>query len=174
MSIPRRDFMKSLGISIASILLSGGAQPNEKGGPQIISTQVSSFSALSNAEAATIEPYPTSTALFPQEPTAQVNENSFNNSTTTELFHFNDPNLSPRARLRHCWFFLSWLARRYEEGPLIGGWARDLLISSHRSALVELVVAGKMSEVIARDVQKGFDAAVYHVNSSALPVVCYD
>jgi hypothetical protein len=111
------------------------------------------------------------------EPTAQLEEDSTEGSSSTsstEVLPFNDPNLSPRARLRHCWFFLSWLARRYEEGPLIGQWARDLLITSHRAALVELIVAGKMCEAIARDVQKGFDAAIYHVNSSAVPVVCYD
>ena len=177
MSIPRRDFMKSLGISIGSILLAGCAQPNDQGDPQAItqiSTQTSSFNALPNIEAVTVEPYPTSTALFPQEPTTQIDEAPTESPTTTEIFPFNDPTLPPRARQRHCWFYLSWLARRYEEDPEKGEWARDLLVISHRAALVELIVARKMSEAIARDVQKGFDAAVNHVHTSAVPVVCYD
>jgi hypothetical protein len=37
-----------------------------------------------------------------------------------------------------------------------------------------LIIAGKMSEAIARDVQKGFDAAVNHVHTSNTPMVCYD
>jgi len=112
--------------------------------------------------------------LFPQEPTAQIDEAPTESPTTTEIFSFNDPTLPPRARLRHCWFYLSWLARRYERDPAQGGWARDLLVTSHRAVLVELIVAGKMSQAIARDVQKGFDSAVNRVHTSAVPVVCYD
>ena len=167
MSIPHRDFMKSLRISIGSILLAGCAQPNGQGDPQAISqisTQTSSFNALPNMEAVTVEPYPTSTALFPQEPTTHIDAAPTEIPTTTEIFPFNDPTLPPRARLRHCWFYLSWLARRYVEDPAQGEWARDLLVTSHRAALVELIVAGKMSEAIARDVQKGFDSAINHLH----------
>ena len=177
MSIPRRDFMKSLGVCIGSVLLARNAQPNNPGNPQGIRENTihsSSKSALSNLDTVANEPHPTPTALLPQEPTPEADKDSSESSSETDFYHFNDPNLPPRARLRHCWFFLSWLARRYDEGPLIGEWARDLLLSSHRAALVELIVAGKMCEVIARDVQKGFDAAVNHVQTSNVPIVCYD
>jgi len=175
MSLQRRDFMKSLEISIGSILLAGCAQPNDQGNPQAItqiSTQISSFNALPNTETVAVEPYPTSTALFPQEPISQIDEAPTESPTTTEIFPFNDPTNPPRARLRYCWFYLSWLARRYEENPEEGEWARDYLITNHRAALVELIVAGKMSQAIARDVQEGFDSAVNHIHTSAVPVVC--
>ena len=174
MSLPRRDFMKSLGISIGSILLAGYTQPNDPQASAQIPTQTPSFNTQTNMEVFIAERYSTSAGLFPQKPTPQIDEVPTENSRSTDLYSFNDPSLSPRARLRHCWFYLSWLARRYEEGPLKGEWARSLLITSHRAALVELIVAGKMCEAIARDVQKGFDAAVSHVNSSNVPAVCYD
>jgi hypothetical protein len=174
MSIPRRDFMKSLGVSIASILFTGGTQSNEKSVPQAFSAQVSSSIHGSKVGDPPSERFPASASLFPEEPTPVFEEVPTENPSNSESLPFNDPDLSPRARLRYCWFFLSWLARRYQEGSLIGEWARDLLITSHRAALVELIVAGKMSEVIARDVQRGFDAAVNHVHTSNAPMVCYD
>ena len=177
MSLPRRDFMKSLGISIGSILLVGRLQPHDQGDapPQTRTpTPTPSSMPQSNTDPVTIERYSTSMGLFPQETSTMTEEDPAENPSTPAYYPFNDPNLSPRARLRHCWFYLSWLARRYEESQTTGEWAKDLIIRSHRAALVELIVAGKMSEAIARDVQKGFDAAVNHIHTSTLPMVCYD
>lgn len=174
---PRRDFMKSLGISLGSILISGCVQSD---GPDDLfvfpqrSTKSQPSEGLTVSETETVQPDPTSTTFSQGKTIVPSAASSTADPPNKEIYPFNDPNLPPRARLRHCWFYLSWLARCYAENDAKGKWAEDLLRMSHRAALVELIAAGKMSETIARDIQSGFDSAINHVHSSAIPMTCYD
>lgn len=174
---PRRNLMKSFWINLESRRFTGCAQDDGQGDLRVIpqiSTQAPTSDAPSVTNTDTVRACPTSDTLIQGQLKPRSHSYSTERPTTTKIYPFNDPSTSPRTRLRQCWFHLSWLARCFAEGDARGEWAKGMLMVSHRTALVELIIAGKMSETIARDIQKGFDSALSHIHTSSTPIVCYD
>jgi hypothetical protein len=173
----KHELLKNFRISLESRRFTRYAQTGGQGDLRIIpqiSTQIPSSDAASVTKTDQVQSHSTSNTLFQDESDPRSHSYSAECPTTTKIFPFNDPNLSPRTRLRQCWFHLSWLARCYAAGDAKGEWAQDLLMVSHRAALVELITAGKMNEAIARDIQKGYDLALSHIHTGSTPVVCFD
>ena len=87
--------------------------------------------------------------------------------------------LPPRDMLRLCWQRFDELAQttvelsdtgeEYMENAL-----GEQLVADHRHALAELVAAGESTQPVADLVQEGYEAAVYHVWRSNIPVTCYE
>lgn len=174
MSAMWRNFLKTLGIKIGSVS-STDRIPTDDHGDQKFSTEASSkglsFNASAQNEIVLVEDTLIPKPLMTRNTSNHKAEVPTQSSDLQKKFPFNDPDLSPKARLRYCWSYLSWLARRFEEDHAKGQRAQDLLITSHRATLIELIVAGKMSEAIARDVQKSFDAVINNVNLRTMSVV---
>lgn len=87
--------------------------------------------------------------------------------------------LPARRRLWACWHSFDVLAAQTLSGDNAGGdsWDDPLgreLSTRHRSALDELVAAGELSAPAADLVQEAYDAAIYHVWRSNVPITCYE
>jgi hypothetical protein len=87
--------------------------------------------------------------------------------------------LPGRRRLQACWYSFDVLAAQTLSGENAGNDAWDdplgqELSAQHRSALDELVAAGELSAPTADLVQEAYDAALYHVWRSNVPITCYE
>jgi hypothetical protein len=144
MPVPRRDFMKMFGVSLGSLL-------------------------LTRCQKAKIpEPSETPFVLCYEmilEPTA------------TEAC---TPPLSARGRLRLCWLRFDKLAEKTREAvdQGNGGWEEDpvgaRMIADHRAALDELVAGGEVAASVADLIQEAYEAAVFHLWRSNVPMTCYE
>jgi len=80
-------------------------------------------------------------------------------------------------RLRLSWLSFSEVARNAvvdsNQGSDSTNSFRQELADKHRAALDELVAAGSLSKAVADLVQEAYDAAVYHVWRSSVPITCY-
>ncbi|KAF0106349.1 MAG: hypothetical protein FD146_2615 [Anaerolineaceae bacterium] len=82
--------------------------------------------------------------------------------------------LTPRDRLRQYWISFGELAQRTQEtGNTENTFGRQL-VADHRLALDELVASGELSAPVAALIQEAYDAAVYHVWRSNVPMTCYE
>lgn len=83
---------------------------------------------------------------------------------------------SPRGRLRNCWISFDELAQtaaqEFEQGDFENA-SDKRLIAGHRAALDELVAGGEVTSAVAELVQEAYEAAVYHVWRSNVPITCY-
>lgn len=83
---------------------------------------------------------------------------------------------SARGRLRNCWVRFGELAQAATEESQAGTYENSFgqqLIAEHRAALDELIVEGEITPSVAALVQEGYEAAVFHVWRSNIPVTCY-
>ncbi len=80
------------------------------------------------------------------------------------------------GRLRLAWLSFGELARRSagggEGGDTENTFGREL-IDGHRRSLDELVAGGELPPAVADLVQEAYDAAVFHVWRSNVPITCY-
>jgi hypothetical protein len=180
----RRDFMRSLGIGIASLVLTRCTSQQD---PSTVGEE-QSFSNLPSDTPTTELDAASKTASSPsQKPTTittepQIAENSpgqiqghpMTPSEVLEYFPFNDPNLPAFTRLRQCWENLHLLERHQYDPNWTGGDPRSMLIKSHINALDELVVMGELSQEGAQELHGAFIAAINHVLTNSIPMTCYD
>jgi hypothetical protein len=148
MSLTRRDFIKAFGVGVAALFLS---RCKGEGFPSIPGTGKHDMTPLS-----CYTPVP---PALPDEPTP-ISES-----------------LPPRLRLRICWQSFDTLAYQTAQDVQAGN-PKNLfgqrLIDGHRRALDALVASGELTAPVADLVQEAFEAAVYHVWRSSIPVTCYD
>ena len=180
----RRDFIKSFGISIASLVLTRCASNQD---PYATGTERSSANIpgeRSSAEA-TIPPKPSTTPA--QAPTATITETQTMENPPSQTkghpmtpedglkyYPFNDPTLPANTRLRQCWENLYLLERHLYDPNWTGGDPRPMLVDCHLAALDEMVVMGELSQEGAQELHEAFLAAIKHVLTHSIPMVCYD
>jgi hypothetical protein len=184
MSTTRRDFIKSFGISIASLVLTRCASNQN---PYAVGTERSSANLLGHRSSieATIPSKPSTTPT--QEPTAITAETQTVKNTPSQIrghpmtpedgfkyYPFNDPALPANTRLRQCWENLYLLERHLYDPNWTGGDPRPMLVDSHLATLDELVVMGELSQEGARELHEAYLAAILHVLANSIPVACYD
>lgn len=189
MAVTRRDFMKSVGISITSIILARCTPIHDQGSPQV-STKAPSEPTIWPTSSIKVDIHHTPTTRPTSDQTLSPSETELNRATqeatsTAEApspsqtpdethFPFNDPSYSAEARVRECWLHLEWLEDQSKGDYERGKWARDLLDDGYRSALNELMASGAMSEATAQELEVAFHEATNHVFLSSVPVTCYD
>ena len=130
MNISRRDFMKLVGVSVASLLLPGCRIP----------LPVSCYAPLPPS------PYPPDV-------------------------------LTSKGRLRRGWLSFGELAQATADEAAQGDTENTFgrqLIADHRLALDELVASGELTATVADLIQEAYEAAVYHVWRSNVPMTCYE
>ncbi len=89
--------------------------------------------------------------------------------------------LPPTAidRLRTCWQGFGDLAQATSADPGQGNGSYEnaigqQMMTEHKAALNELLAAGEITQPVADLVQEAYDAAVYHVWRSNVPITCYE
>ena len=80
---------------------------------------------------------------------------------------------SARERLRLSWLKFNKLAQKTSNGRNKENDLGQQMIVEHRAALDELVAAGEISASVADLVQEAYEAAVFHVWRSNVPITCY-
>lgn len=80
-------------------------------------------------------------------------------------------NVPARERLRLYWLRFDELAQNSREDT--DGKLRDELTNGHFAVLDELVASEEISGPVANLVQEAYEAAVYHVWRSNVPITCY-
>jgi hypothetical protein len=144
MSIPRRDFMKLFGISLGSLL-------------------------LARCQRGEIESTPTITCYE----VVQLTPTSTPGATPPE-------SLTMRELLRLCWLRFGELAQKIRDAQNADAseWEDDpigrQMVADHRRALDGLVSAGEITAPVADLIHEAYDAAIYHVWRSNIPVTCYE
>jgi hypothetical protein len=85
--------------------------------------------------------------------------------------------LTPRDRLRQYWLSFGDLAQttinEANQGNTENTFGQQLE-TDHRLALDELIAAGELSAPVADLIQEAYNAAVYHVWRSNVPMTCYE
>jgi hypothetical protein len=184
MSTTRRDFIKSFGISIASLVLTRCASNQN---PYAVGTEQPSANILGDRSSAevTIPPKPSTTPTqgptaitietqTVENPPSQIKGHPMTPEDGLKYYPFNDPTLPANTRLRQCWENLYLLERHLYDPNWTGGDPRPMLVNSHLAALDEMVVMGELSQEGARELHEAFLAAIKHVLAHSIPVVCYD
>jgi hypothetical protein len=146
MPVPRRDFMKLLGISLGSVLL---ARCQRKP----TSTPTEDFVLCYE-----ITPIPPPTATTSPTPESV----GLRDRMRLLWLRFGELAAKTRDETNSSGFGEG-------ENPLGGQMARE-----HRSVLDEMVAAGELTGPVADLVQEAYAAAVYHVWRSNAPITCYE
>ena len=88
---------------------------------------------------------------------------------------------TPRGRLRQCWTQFDELADNIRLDVKFKPWGYDAnnkmvesLLADHRAALDELVASSDLSASAADALHEGYNAAVYHIWRSNVPITCYE
>jgi hypothetical protein len=180
----RRDFIKNLGISIASLVLTRCA--SQQYSPMEDVERLSSKPRGVKPSDVAISAF-NPTANTAQEPTAKVIERQ---SLTRRVFPdqkqpmttadwlecdpCNDPSTPPYRRLRQCWENLNLVNRHLFDPNWSGGSPREMLIDCHVATLKELVEMGELSQEGSQEIHEAFLAAINYVLTNSIPMVCYD
>ncbi|OGO16947.1 MAG: hypothetical protein A2Z14_10270 [Chloroflexi bacterium RBG_16_48_8] len=184
MPTTRRDFIKSFGISIASLVLTRCAPhegtssvdaeqpssnlPRETPSAELIA--VSKPTTIPTHEATAIT---TETQTVKNQP-GSIREHPMTPADGLEYYPFDDPALPAHSRLRRCWENLYLLERHLYDPNWTGGNPRPMLIDCHTATLKELVITGELSQEGARELQRAYIVAINHVLTNSMPMVCYD
>ena len=81
---------------------------------------------------------------------------------------------SARERLRLCWLRFGELAQTTLANEDMDNTLGQQMLADHRAALDDLVLDGELSASVADLVQESFEAAVFHVWRSNVPITCYE
>ena len=165
MSPTRREFIKRVGIALASLVTARCAWPTGKNTP---TSEVTCYLPAMPTDT------PQSTEQLDQQEvilTAIARGDDVDPEVARlALIAFH------RERLRSCWLRFDWLAEQaqdwsdYEKGER----ALEQLKTEHRAALDELVAAGELEAGVADEVQNAFDAAAYHIWRANCGMTCYE
>jgi hypothetical protein len=168
MSPTRREFIRRIGIALASLAAARCAWPGEKGAP----TPEKTVAVVCYEPEVMI----TSTPL----PTTQLDKQGAILTAVAQGEDV-DPEVARQAlvafhrdRLRSCWYRFDWLAQQAHGNYERGENAREELAAEHRAALDELVATGELETTIADELEAAFAAAANHILWSNAPITCYD
>jgi hypothetical protein len=165
MSPTRREFIKRVGIALASVVAARCAWPAGKKTPT-----------------------PDVTCYIPVEPTdipESTEQMDQQGVILTAIAQGDDvdPEVARlaliafhRERLRSCWQRFGWLeeqASDWTDGEK-GERALEELIAEHRATLDELVAIGELDADVDDLVQEAFDSAAYHVWRANCSMTCYE
>ena len=161
MSPTRREFIRQLGIALASMLAVRCTPEDDDGRMPVTCYTVEA-----------ITPQPATTATLEQQ------TNALGDSTVSGDLN---PSAVQRAkaaiardRLRACWLRFDWLAEESrQENEKRGQEAQTHLLTDHRTALDELVALDELDAAVSDEVQVAFEAAVVHIWLSNAPITCY-
>jgi hypothetical protein len=164
--LTRREFMKTFGVSLASLIIAGCRLSQLP--PQSTSVPQNPLSTSVPPKTPTLKP--TQTQELVEVQTCYIVVTVVKPTAIT---------LSPRNRLRACWLSFNELAAKTQSGK--NSTTEDAfdnpfgaqLTADHRRALDELVAADELEPATADLVQEAYDAAVYHVWRSNVPITCY-
>jgi hypothetical protein len=163
MTPTRREFIKSAGITIASLVMARCTSSKETSTP-VVRTRYEPTAVL--------DPTPTNTAqLAQQTPVLSdvVESGDLEPSTVAQA-----QAAIERDRLRACWLQLDQLAPEAQASYGQEVQARDELIAAHQVAVNALVVAGELDAAVAEQVQVAFHAAAHDVWYRSFPLnICY-
>jgi hypothetical protein len=173
MSPTRREFIKHVGIALASLMAARCAWPEGRG----TSTPEDDVELTYEATC-----YDAVELTNTPDPTEQLDQQG---TILTAVARGDDvdPEVARRAlvafhreRLRSCWLRLDWLAEetRDWDHPERGGQAHDGLVTEHRAALDELVTLGELAADVADYAQAAFAEAANHVWLSNCGITCYE
>jgi hypothetical protein len=176
----RRDFIKSFGISIASLVLTRCAS-NQTHHPIGTERSFANFPGDRSSMEVTTPSKPHTTPTQPptainietqtfEKPPKQTTRHSMTPEDGFKSYPFNDPTLPPNTRLRQCWENLYLLERHLYDPQWTGGDPRPMLVGSHLATLDELVVMGELNQEGARELHEAFLAAIKHVLAHSLSV----
>ena len=164
MSLTRREFMKQVGIALASLVLTNCKGRGGRGRDKTITC----YTVVPDLTT----PTPSSADQLGQQ--AGI-------LTSTVTSGDVDPNVARRAqaaiardRLRACWLGLEGIAQRAQEDPDGAEKEKLALEAEHRAALDALVPLDELSAAVAEHVQVAFEAAAYHVWRANAPITCYE
>jgi hypothetical protein len=161
MSPTRRKFMRQLGIALASMMAVRCTSKKDKDDPQVTCYIV-----------APITPEPGSTATLDQQADA-LDDSTVRGDLDRTTVRQAQAAIA-RDRLLACWLRFDWLAEESRQGDVSRGQkAQDQLLSDHRTALDALVALDELDAEVSDEVQVAFEAAVYHVWRSNVPMTCY-
>jgi hypothetical protein len=181
MATTRRDFIKSFGISIASLVLARSA-----------SSQASSAVATEQPSAHIPGNRPSCEGMNPFKPTTNSNqettvitierqrvENKVGETQEQPMTPFDrleqdlciDPSLPAHSRLRRCWENLNLANKHLSDPDWAGGSPHEMLINCHAATLKELVVMDELSQEVAGELHEAFLAAINYVFATAIPTV---
>ncbi len=151
MAHTRREFIRSVGITLASLAMVR-CTPAGDSTPSINITPTDDTGGDSTSP---IEITPTDDTVVHSTPTASSGK-------------------TPRDRLRICWMQLDWLAKEAQSGDFEQSeQAKDLLIISHQVALNEMTADGQLDADVAGQVRIAFDEAAFHAWRNNAPITCY-
>ena len=180
----RRDFIKSFGISIASLVLTRCAsnQAHYVADTEQTSTNLPvsrSRGEVTNSSKSSPNPTQAPTAITTEtqtveNPPSQIKGHPMTPEDGLKYYPFNDPTLPANTRLRQCWENLYLLERHLYDPNWTGGDPRPMLVDCHLAALDEMVVMGELSQEGAQELHEAFLAAIKHVLAHSIPMVCYD
>ena len=172
MTATRRDFMKSLGISLASMILAQCTSHNDK-----LLSSVGSV-PLSPAPPNNLPIVTSSASPTPDQKAgvAETRTDATPTSTTNPMEYESivDISLPADKQLRQCWEKLPLIERHLYDPYWTGEDPRPMLIECHLAALNDLVVMGELSQAASEELHQAFIAAMHKVQSESLPLVCYD
>lgn len=173
MSSTRREFIKRVGIALASLVAARCAWPAGKNTPTPEDDVEPTY------EVACYEP-----DVVPDtpEPTEQLDQQG---AILTAVARGDDvdPDVAQRAliafhreRLRSCWQRFGWLEELASDwdNSVRGEQARGELVAEHRAALDALVAAGELDADIADLMQEAFTWAAYHIWRANCGMTCYE
>lgn len=168
MAPTRREFIRRIGIALASLAAARCAWLGEKSIP----TPEETVEVICYEPEVMVTPSPLpTTQLDKQEAilTAVAQGEDVDPEVARQAlvaFH--------RDRLRSCWYRFDWLVQQAQGNYERGDRAREELAAEHRAALDELVAAGELEAAVADELEVAFDVAADHILWSNAPITCYD
>jgi hypothetical protein len=143
----RREFIKQLGIALASLAMARCA-------PR---TRAALMEGQTREAVKTTEPVPTERSVEATEP------------VPTEQAVI----VAPEGLL-DIWQQFDALAAETRQDAGRGEQMKELLVAGHRAALDNQVALGELSEAVAERIQVAFEAAAGHIWMANAPVTCYE
>jgi hypothetical protein len=166
-SLSRREFIKSVGIALASLLLSRCARFKD-GEDKVEPTEIA-VTCYEIEAPITVEVTPT--MLVQQTKVlSDVIEGGGVNPEATRLAQM----ASSREMVRALWLQLYILAASSSEDADEGKALQTLMVERHRSALDDLMALEVLSEPVADQVQVAFEEESFHAWRDNAPITCYE
>jgi hypothetical protein len=164
----RREFIKQLGVMLASAVM-GSCTPPSGGGPTSTPDFDPMITCYEAVELTLTPPPPDQLTRQADILTATATSSGLNPEATRQALV-----AIARERLQAAWQQLNELAEETRADFESGEQKRDELAAAHRAALDDLVVRGELTEAVAGQVQAAFEAAAYHVWRANAPITCYE
>jgi hypothetical protein len=175
MSLTRREFMKQIGIALASLVLTqckgrGGRGPGpfvtcyEPAVPETPTPEVMCYEAV-----ALPDPTPTDQPIQRREVLTDVVKTGDIDPDTVHRAQVADA----RQRVRDCWYQLDDLIQQTTEDFESAERAQESLVDAHRVALDDLVALDELSATAADHAQAAFAEASFHAWRDNAPITCY-